>query len=335
MGDAGEVGAVVEEGKKGRHGLLYSVEESPGVGTLLLFGFQQVMVCISGVMTAPLIIADTVCAKYVPLARVLLIGTMLFVAGISTLLQVTLGSRLPLIQGASFSFFPAIIAFVAFPDFRCTDLDKFMLPVFLNGTKNPNFNETAGHLLVEELGDSEWMSRLAIIQGSLMAASCVQMLIGLTGLIGVITRYVGPLTIAPLMLLLEISVIDVCFKYLTSHWFSVMLAPLLFPHSSRKGHLLACRVLLTLMVTALYLHNVKVPIPTFSRAMGCHSSPQPIFALFPVSLGCGGWVSVESGEVLAVLDGDSSVLGVVWRADSGGGVSGGCGGAKRISGHRC
>lgn len=48
------------------------------------------------------------------------------------------------------------------------------------------------------------------------------MMIGLTGIVGVITKFVGPLTIAPLMVCLEISVAQVALGYASQHWISVL-----------------------------------------------------------------------------------------------------------------
>lgn len=85
-----------EERLKYENQLYYRVDEVPPWPTALLFGFQaslteveetrivnltrlaslqQVMVCTSGVVATPLIIADLICAKFSLLAKVKLIGT--------------------------------------------------------------------------------------------------------------------------------------------------------------------------------------------------------------------------------------------------------------------
>lgn len=56
----------------------------------------------------------------------------------------------------------------------------------------------------------------------MMAAAAFEMFLGLTGLIGIVTRYVGPLTIAPLMICLEISCAKFCIEYAIKHWISIM-----------------------------------------------------------------------------------------------------------------
>ncbi len=50
----------------------------------------------------------------------------------------------------------------------------------------------------------------AQVQGSLLLASLVQITLGATGCIGVLVRHIGPLTIAPLMLMLSLSVVHIC-----------------------------------------------------------------------------------------------------------------------------
>lgn len=60
------------------------------------------------------------------------------------------------------------------------------------------------------------------IQGTLVTSAAIETFIGLTGLMGIITRFVGPLTIAPMMIALELSVVQVSIKYCSEHWISIM-----------------------------------------------------------------------------------------------------------------
>ena len=62
----------------------------------------------------------------------------------------TFGTRLPLFQGASFAFYPAIKAFMAQPEFACS---------------SPPPNATAADA---QLLSTEWMDRIAVIQASLL-----------------------------------------------------------------------------------------------------------------------------------------------------------------------
>ena len=56
-------------------------------------GMQQVMVCTTGIVTDPLIVSGLICSASVPYVRVRLISTVLFMCGIGTLLQSTIGIR--------------------------------------------------------------------------------------------------------------------------------------------------------------------------------------------------------------------------------------------------
>ncbi len=53
-------------------------------------------------------------------------------------------------------------------------------------------------------------------------ASLVQMTFGATGLVGCIVRYVGPLTTAPLMLMLGLSVVQLCVENVAKSWTSLV-----------------------------------------------------------------------------------------------------------------
>lgn len=48
------------------------------------------------------------------------------------------------------------------------------------------------------------------------------MIIGATGVIGVISKFIGPLTIAPMMLLLAISLVNMIVDKIVKHWIGFM-----------------------------------------------------------------------------------------------------------------
>ena len=56
------------------------------------------------------------------------------------------------------------------------------------------------------------------IQGAIMVASLFQILIGFSGLVGVLLRFIGPLTIAPTITLVGISLFTAAASF--SGWFS-------------------------------------------------------------------------------------------------------------------
>lgn len=51
-----------------------------------------------------------------------------------------------------------------------------------------------------------------------MVASCVQMLVGFSGIIGFLMRFIGPLTIAPTISLVALPLFDSAGSNAGSHW---------------------------------------------------------------------------------------------------------------------
>lgn len=56
------------------------------------------------------------------------------------------------------------------------------------------------------------------LQGAIMVASCVQMLVGFSGLIGFLMRYIGPLTIAPTISLVALPLFESAGNDAGIHW---------------------------------------------------------------------------------------------------------------------
>ena len=109
---------------------------------------------------------------------------MFFLSGITTLLQTTWGNRLPLIQGGTFSF---------------------LAPAF----------SIAGMAAVREAG---FEVRLQHIQGAVIAGSFFEMLIGYSGLMGKLLRFVGPITIAPTIALIGLALFNLGAPEAGKHW---------------------------------------------------------------------------------------------------------------------
>lgn len=56
------------------------------------------------------------------------------------------------------------------------------------------------------------------LQGSIMVASMLQILVGFSGLVGFLMRYIGPLTIAPTVTLIGLSLYDPAGNKAGEHW---------------------------------------------------------------------------------------------------------------------
>lgn len=71
--------------------------------------------------------------------------------------------------------------------------------------------------------DGVWRTRMREIQGGLLAASLAQMVIGGTGLASVLLRYIGPLTMAPVITLVAVPLFNVAASYCEKNWWIAFL----------------------------------------------------------------------------------------------------------------
>jgi len=68
-----------------------------------------------------------------------------------------------------------------------------------------------------------WKTRMREIQGGLLIASLVQMVIGATGLATALLRYIGPLTVAPVITLVAMPLFNVAAAYCEKNWWIAFL----------------------------------------------------------------------------------------------------------------
>ncbi|KAK6748106.1 hypothetical protein RB195_000995 [Necator americanus] len=194
-----DMGKKDEESPPRGHSLHFAVNDVPDLGNLILFGFQQMMLCISGLLIVPFLQSNLVCAGSATIElRVRLIAASFFTSGIATILQTTFGMRLCILHGPSFSFLPPLFAFAAMPQNRCLANSSTYVP------------------------ESEWMPKILTIQGSLLISLLTFIIMGGSGLVGVFAKLVGPITVTPLLLMLTLGVIPTLHEKMSLHWISVV-----------------------------------------------------------------------------------------------------------------
>lgn len=165
--------------------MLYGIDDVPPLGTTIALGFQHYLTMFGSTVAIPFILApafgiqlDTPQGK-VDLA--LLICTMFFVSGITTLLQTTFGNRLPIVQGGTFSFFG--------PTFAICGMAAVKEAAASSGL--------AAH--------EQWHITIQHVQGAIIAGAFFEVLMGATGLAGRVLRWIGPITIAPTIALIGLA----------------------------------------------------------------------------------------------------------------------------------
>ncbi|KAH8019397.1 hypothetical protein HPB51_019370 [Rhipicephalus microplus] len=99
--------------------MFYGVDDRPAWYFSAVLGLQHYLIVTSGALSYPFALAPALCMREEDPARGYLISTIFFISGIGTIIQTTLGIRLPIIQGCSVTFLVPILATMALPEWRC------------------------------------------------------------------------------------------------------------------------------------------------------------------------------------------------------------------------
>jgi nucleobase transporter 1/2 len=167
-----------------RNALVYGIDDVPPPGLGLALGLQHYLTMFGSTVAIPLILAKPLGIDGDPVQLGALIGTMFFVSGLTTLLQTTWGNRLPIVQGGTFSFLTPAIAICS-----------------MAGVAEAGFEVKMQH-----------------IQGAILVGGAVEIAVGYSGLVGRLTRFVGPITIAPTIALIGLSLYPFGAPEAGKHW---------------------------------------------------------------------------------------------------------------------
>ncbi|XP_027037954.1 solute carrier family 23 member 2-like [Pocillopora damicornis] len=268
------------EKKRRAFGLTYLIDENPPWYICLLLGFQHYLTMLGGTLSIPFILSGPMCFGSNTLAISEVLSTILFVSGVVTLLQSTFGVRLPIIQGGAFSFLTPTFAILSLPQWTCPKPEEYS-------------NST---LEMSEI----WKPRMREIQGAIMVSSLFQMLVGFTGIVGFLLRFIGPLTIAPTITLVGLALFNVAAEHAGNHW----------------GISMTTIVLIALF--SQYLTKIKIPFPGYSKERReCYVGHYPLFRLFPVILAIAvSWIICAIITASGGFPSDPSVPQYMARTDA-------------------
>uniref|UniRef100_A0A3Q3L3V2 Si:dkey-106n21.1 n=1 Tax=Labrus bergylta TaxID=56723 RepID=A0A3Q3L3V2_9LABR len=268
----------LDESVKNRVDLVYSLNDRPPWYLCILLGFQHYILAFGGIIAVPLILAEPLCIKDNNNAKSQLISTIFFVSGLCTLLQTTFGTRLPVLQGGTFSFITPTLAILALPKWQCpAPKASVVLSMQLQNGSSP---------LHMEDSDEVWMSRMREIQGAILVSSLLQIVLGLSGLVGFVLRFIGPLAIAPTINLIGLSLFIEAGKKSGGHWGIAALT--------------VCLILLF----SQYLSKVDVPMIAYKD--------KKWKAMFGM---CGAWLVCFLLTIFDVLPSKSNEYGFSARTD--------------------
>ncbi|XP_042369552.1 solute carrier family 23 member 2-like, partial [Plectropomus leopardus] len=260
----------------------YCVTDVPPWYLCIFLAIQHYLTAFGAMVSIPLILSEGLCLQHDSLTQSRLINTIFFASGLITILQVTFGVRLPILQGGTFSLVTPAMAMLSMPEWKC--------PAW---TQNATLVNTSSPLFIEV-----WQTRIQTLQGSIMVASLLQILVGFSGLIGFLMRFIGPLTIAPTVSLIGLSLYDSAGAKVGSHWgISAMTTVLIILFSQ-------------------YLRRIPVPVPAYSKAKKLHTSKFYIFQIMPILLGILiSWLVCYLLTIYDVLPSDPAQYGHLARTD--------------------
>ncbi|CAM6096745.1 unnamed protein product [Calypogeia fissa] len=147
-------------------GLRYCINDNPIWPEAIILGFQHYIVNLGTIVLFTNTVVPLMGGSDHDKARVL--QTALFVSAVNTSIQTTLGSRLPVIMGVSFAY---------------------LVPIFTI------INSSA----LASIADSQerFKHTMRAIQGALIAASSIQIVLGFSGVWGIFTKFLSPIAMAP------------------------------------------------------------------------------------------------------------------------------------------
>ena len=158
--------------------ILYPIDSKPPLGRALVLGTQHVLTMFGATVSVPLLFYGPKQLNMSAGELAILISSVMICSGVATLLQVTIGSRLPIIQGVSFSFLGAFFAAVAY---------------------------AKGH---PEAGISQGALSMRYIAGAIVAGSVVEIVVGFSGLMGKLRKVVTPVVIGPVIMLIGLALFE-------------------------------------------------------------------------------------------------------------------------------
>ncbi len=161
--------------------VIMPVDYKPPLSFMIVGGFQHVLTLFGATTLVPLIFGPAIGMDKVQIG--VFVNSVYLVMGIATLLQLSLiGSGLPIVQGSSFSFIPAVMAIVA-------------------ATKERGVNYV-----------------MQAISGALISGSLVELVVGYGGLIGLLRKVITPIVIGPTIMLIGFGLAPVAVGTAGSFW---------------------------------------------------------------------------------------------------------------------
>ena len=268
--------------KENQTSLLYNIDDIPPLGETLILGFQHYLTMFGSTVAIPLLLSPAFGLDD-PIQKGWLIATMFFVSGITTLLQTTWGNRLPIVQGGTFSFLAPTFAICG----------------------------------MAALANAGWEVRMQHVQGAIIAGSVAEIIVGASGLVGRLLRFVGPITIAPTIALIGLALFKFGAPEAGRYWpiggLTIFLIILFSQYLRGKHRTFELYPILLAIVTAWAVSAIFTALGIFPAGHPAHTSlanvkdaqwfriPYPFQWGFP-QFGAAAIVGMVAGYIASIVE---------------------------------
>ena len=169
--------------------IIYGIDDKPPAGRAVVLSLQHVLTMFGSTVAVPLLLGPAMGMSAAETA--LLISSVMLCSGVATLIQATFGSRLPIIQGVSFSFLAAFSGVI---------IPTVMAPVSEGG-----------------MGGDGGMC-MQYIAGAVIVGAVIEMAIGFSGLMGAVRMFLSPVVVGPVIMLIGLALYEAGAPVAASHW---------------------------------------------------------------------------------------------------------------------
>lgn len=164
--------------------VLYGLDDRPPFGKAVVLALQHVLTMFGSTVAVPLLLGPAMGMDTLGIAT--LISSVMLCSGVATLIQSTFGSRLPIIQGVSFSFLAAFFMII--------------------GTIHPEGEAVSAG------------AAMPYIAGAVIVGAVFEMIIGFSGLMGQIRKVLSPVVVGPVIMLIGLALYSAGAPIAASHW---------------------------------------------------------------------------------------------------------------------
>ncbi len=169
--------------------VIYGIDSKPPLPRAMVLALQHVLTMFGSTVAVPLLLAPAMGMDATETA--LLISSVMLCSGVATLFQTSFGSRLPIIQGVSFSFLAAFSGVI--------------IPTVLKPESEGGLGGDGGMCM-------------QYIAGAVMLGAVFEMATGFSGVAGAVRRVISPVVVGPVIMLIGLALYQFGAPVAAAHW---------------------------------------------------------------------------------------------------------------------